>query len=286
VPKKSKQSEARESPYYPVAITYVGQVPRGASLPQFFMVEGVGQCLIKFKQNPQGPRVLVNEYVGFELASALGLDHPPCGIVDVDPASLPNNGVLELLDADGDRLVYKPGLHFYSKWLDPKDEVFAEDVRGLKGAVNAGMLAGVVVLDLLLGNWDRKPLNSNLILHREKHQQKLKLIDLSMAFGSGIWEIQNLQDYDLPPLNATLPYSHPPKALLESVNHYTDFSPYLAKLKTLGRERLEAIVKTVPDEWSLNAEERKALVDCLEAKIRSIPSYLQKRLTRGKEWWK
>jgi hypothetical protein len=177
-------------------------------------------------------------------------------------------------------------LHFYSKWLDPKDEVFAEDLKGLRGAVNAGMLAGIVVLDLLLGNWDRKPLNSNLILHREKRQQKLKLIDLSVAFGSGIWEIQNLQDHNLPPIDATLPYSYLPKALLESVNQYTDFAPYLAKLKTLGRGRLEAIVKTVPGEWSLNVEERKALIDCLEARVNSIPPYLGKRLTRGKEWWK
>jgi hypothetical protein len=253
-------------------------------------VDGIsGICLVKFLENPQGPRALPNELIGFRIADHLGLEHPEVGVVKVDADTLPDSGQLLASNRDiygNAKFTFGPGLAFYSRWLDPKDEVFASDVRGIGVAVNPKMLAGVVVLDLLLGNTDRKPKNTNLILHRESTRQHLKLIDLGMAFGNANWEIGNLRDTDLPPLTAPLPYSIPPVDLLDTVNPVTDFAPYLAKLQSLNCPKLEAIMSTVPSEWGITAQHRAALVDYVYTKAQQLPTYLATRAaTRTKKWW-
>jgi hypothetical protein len=274
---------------YPITSRYINPIPRGATLPQLFKVEGVGICLVKFLENPQGPRALTNELIGFEIANRLGLEHPSTGIVEVDARSLPFEGTLIASNPDiygQDEFIFGPGLAFYSKWLDPKDEVFASDVSGVGVAVNPGMLAGVVVLDLLLGNTDRKPRNTNLILHRESKRQHLKLIDLSMAFGNANWEVSNLQDTSLPPLTAPLPYSIPPEGLLDTVNPLTDFRPYLAKLEQLDRSALEGIVGQVPAAWGIANIHRATLVNYLYARAQNLPAYLDARaVSKTKKWW-
>lgn len=177
-------------------------------------------------------------------------------------------------------------MHVFSKWLDPKEEVSEKDLVPLGAATNPGMLAGVVVLDLLLGHTDRKPLNTNLILHREGNRHHLKLIDLSMAFGSATWELGNLLETHLPPLGAPLPYAHPPESLLNTVHWLTDFTPYLDKLPLLTPARLEEIVAKVPAEWGVNDAERAALVKYIRAKAALLPEYLAKRTANStKKWW-
>ena len=266
-----------------LAETYVRRSQYGASLPQIFMVEDVGQCVIKFLQNAQGPRVPVNEIVGLSLASELGIDHPRVGLVEVDEAALPNDGVLIITDEEGDSWTYKPGLHFYSKWLEPADRVEPDDFKGMT-LQNAPMLAGVVLLDLLIDNWDRTRGNMNLLLHRESGRQHLKLIDLSVAFGSAVWELGNLRAVDLPPPSERLPYSGELDDVLATIKVEKDFEPFLRRLNELSEARLRAIVSSVPGEWQVTDAEREALLNYLSQRVRALPDYLAKRLQKDTRW--
>jgi hypothetical protein len=274
---------------YPKTTTYIGAVPRGATLPHWFAVQGVGQCIVKFFENPQGSRALVNEIIGFGLADILGLEHPPVGVVEITTESLGPSDTLEFVNHDiykGERFVFKAGLGFYAKWLDPKDEVFAVDLKSISGAVNPQMLAGVVVLDLLINNRDRKPKNTNLILHRESGRQHLKLIDLGMAFGSANWELGNLKDPSLPPLNEPLPYASPPIGLLDAVKSGTDFEPFLAKLDDIDRAAMIKVLGQVPTSWGLSELHQTCLVDYILERASTLPKYLEARISsRTKRWW-
>ena len=69
---------------YPFAETHLRGIERGMTLPQLFMVNGIGKCLIKFQQNPQGNRVLTNELIGLSLAKHFGIDCPEYGIIAPD----------------------------------------------------------------------------------------------------------------------------------------------------------------------------------------------------------
>ena len=268
---------------------WVKLLPRGATLPQLFTVQDLGLCVVKFLENPQGPRGLPNELIGFELANLLGLEHPPVGVVNVPAYCLPHDGQLDFVEYGiygGERFVFKAGLAFYSVWLDPKDEVVAEDIKGVSSAANPEMLAGVVLLDLLLGNKDRKPRNSNLILHRERGRQRLKLIDLGMAFGSAVWDLGDLQQSALPPITEPLPYSSPPIGLLDSVNPLTDFTPFLVKLASVDRPAVQAIVDRVPQPWGLNDQHRAALINYIVHRAQALPAYMKTRLSsKTKKWW-
>lgn len=271
---------------YPQAERYERPVGRGATLPQLFVVEGKGLCVVKFLQNPQGNRALPNELIGFRLATALGIEHPEVGVVEVVAQVIPNGKTLEVVDEDGGKRVFLPGLHLYSRWLEPVTQAEATDLLPLaqSSPENIELLASVVVLDLLLGNWDRKPLNLNLLIHREG-RHRLKLVDLSMAFGNANWMLGNLLKTDLPPLDERLPYSGDLDEVLRMVNPTTDFKQVLAKLNELTREGLEAIVASVPPDWGVNEREKQALVDYLEKRSAQIPDYLSKRLQK-QEWWR
>lgn len=265
---------------YPVAKLYEGPVSRGATCPQRFEVKGVGPCVVKFLQNPQGPKAIVNELVGFGVARHLGLEYPQIGIVEVNASALPDNGTLTI-SFDDEPYTYKPGLHFYSKLLSSAADltVFNFDSMALQ---NPNMLAGIVVLDLLLGNFDRKPNNSNLLLHRED-RLSIKLIDLSMAFGSMIWEANDLRNPLLPPVDQRIPYAGDISMLLKHIRR-DDFDPYLARLDSLNTTVLESIVNQIPQSWGTNGAERDALLEYLKQRVDALPSYIQERLKR-ESWW-
>lgn len=271
---------------HPLAERYERPVGRGATLPQLFVVEGKGLCVVKFLQNPQGNRALPNELIGFKLATALGIDHPEVGIVEVIADVLPNTRTLEVEDEYGEKWVFKPGVHLYSRWLEPVTQAEATDLLPLaqSSPENIELLASVVVLDLLLSNWDRKPLNLNLLIHREG-RHRLKLVDLSMAFGNANWMLGNLLKTDLPPLDERLPYSGDLDDVLRMVNPDTDFTSVLAKLSKLTRKGLEATVASVPPDWGVTEREKQALVDYLEKRSAQIPDYLSERLQK-QEWWR
>lgn len=268
---------------YPKAIAHKGPVGRGATLPQIFSVEGLGDCLVKFAQSDHGPKALVNELIGFQVADVLGLEHPECGVVEIEAEVLPDDGKLEVTSPYGDRFTFLPGLAFYSRWLPSAEHPTPDDLNTLELA-NPRMLAGVVVLDLLLGNWDRTAANPNLLLER-RGQRRLVVIDLGLAFGGGLWELGNLRDTSFPPLYDPLPYGEGLDRLLRTVNPATDFSSYLGKMSELSRPWLESIVGTIPSEWGISPREREALVDYVYTKARNLPAYLEQRLQK-QEWWR
>lgn len=268
----------------PHALAFRGAVPRGMSLPQLFTVEGLGLCAIKFAQNPQGKRVLTNELIGFQIADLLGLEHPPCGLVKVDSLCFPTgDGHLLVADIDGVEIPFLGGMHFYSQWLESSDQVIAEDLT-LSGAVNTSMLAGVVLLDLLLHHWDREPRNTNLIVQRVGSRQRLKLIDLGLAFGSAAWFADDLQRITLPDLDAPLPYAQSPTMLLKMIQTDRDFAPYLERLPAITDAALSQMVSLLPVAWNVTDSDKLALLNLLSARVKALPSYLEQRLKK-KVWW-
>lgn len=265
--------------------TYIGESKEGMSRPQLFLVDGEGLCLVKFFQSPQGLRVLINEFIGYSLASVLEVSCPPCGLVHIDADLFPPEGKLELPENDRHyACTFEAGLHFYSKYLATGvDKLVPNDLRTLH-LQNASDFAGAVLLDLLLNNWDRKPGNMNVLLHRERGVQKLKVIDFGNAIGGGGWGIGSFQDTNLPPLIEPLPYPSDIEGYLRAVNPDRDFEPFLERLERLDETTLGAIIEAVPNEWQLTVEERTALLNYLSQRVQALPEYLRER--RQKDvWW-
>lgn len=265
---------------------YVGDYPFGASRPQQFFVDGVGHCLVKFSQSPQGPKLVVNEFIGFSLASLLGIPHPRVGVVNIEAALLPDAGRLELPETrDFDPCTFEPGLHVYSQFLDGStDRLAPTDLRGVSD--NGSIFAGVVLLDILLSHWDRGPGNMNLLLHRAG-QQRLHLIDLGHSFGGGeLWSLGDIGDSNLFPASKPLPYANGLEAYFRAIsNPVRSLEPYLTQLASIDTGTISAIVEAVPNEWQLTALEAEVLVNYLSDRVAALPNYMNTRLERT-EWWR
>ena len=241
---------------------------------------------MKFYQNPQGPRLLVNEFIGYSIADTLSVAHPPGGLVEIDAALLPNGGRLELPETPHfDSSTFEAGLHFYSQYLSPADRVTPDDLRNFNTR-NMDTFTGAVILDLLLGNYDRSPGNTNLLLHREGNAQRLKVIDFGHAFGGGeIWGIGNLRDVDLPDLSQPLPYADVLESYFTALSKpEQSFAPLMERLVTIEEDDLNAIIMAVPNAWRVTEEERTALLNYLSQRVQALPDYLTERLKKD-VWW-
>lgn len=264
-----------------VAEVYLGEVGAGMTCPQKFWVRDLELCAVKFLQNPQGPKALANELIGFALAEHLQLPCPQTGVVEVDNTALVED-VLEVT-FDGDQYRFETGLHLYSQWLESTQTLTAKSMAGT-ALQNPEVLAGVAVLDVLINNFDRKPTNPNLLEHRDP-KATITLIDLSMAFGNANWSLGNLQYTALPDVNAPLPYAGDMGDFFRRV-HPHDMNPYLEQLAVLDEATLEAMVARVPNAWGITSAERKALLKYLYARVRASSDYWETRFDRTtKNWW-
>ena len=72
--------------------------------------------IVKFSNNPQHPRVLVNDWLGTRLAEMIGLPVPVPAIVDVHPWLVEHTPDLRL-ELCGRRTMFTAGLSFGSRYV-------------------------------------------------------------------------------------------------------------------------------------------------------------------------
>jgi hypothetical protein len=137
------------------ATRYVTPLREGGSLPALVEADDDGLYVLKFRGAGQGPKALVAELVGGEIARALGLAVPEIVFIELDPEMAraePDPEIQDLIRASGGLnigLDYLPGsLPFVPYGSDPPSPELAADV---------------VWLDAFLTNVDRTARNPNLL---------------------------------------------------------------------------------------------------------------------------
>jgi hypothetical protein len=152
------------------ATRYVTPLREGGSLPAVVEASDDGLYVLKFRGAGQGPKALIAELVGSEIARALGLPVPEIVLIELDAAlgrSEPDYEIRELINASAGlnlALDYLPGSLTY----DPAKPV----------AMDEDLASRIVWLDAYLTNVDRTARNTNMLIwHRE-----LWLIDHAAAF--------------------------------------------------------------------------------------------------------
>ena len=135
------------------ATRYVMPLREGGSMPGLVEADDDGLYVLKFRGAGQGPKALVAEIIGGELARAAGLPVPEYVFVELDPClarAEPDREIQELIEASAGRNV---GLDFLPGALP-----FGPAVE-----VDPGQAAEVVWLDALITNVDRTPRNPNIV---------------------------------------------------------------------------------------------------------------------------
>jgi hypothetical protein len=220
-------------------IRYVTPLREGGSLPAIAEADDEFMYVLKFRGAGQGPKALIAELIGSEMARAIGLRVP-----EVVFANLAEGfGRMERDEEIQDLLKFSVGLnlglHFLSGAItyDPTVHTVDPDEASL-----------IVWLDSLLMNMDRTAKNTNMLIWN----RQLWMIDhgasLYFHHGSTDWQEQAIRPF-------TLIKDH---VLLRQATELPTAGEF-AKSR-LTREKIMEIISWVPDDWfgpDLNPTEQK-----------------------------
>jgi hypothetical protein len=242
------------------ATRYVTPLREGGSLPAIVEADDSGLYVAKFRGAGQGPKALVAEVIAGALARAAGLRVPELVTIDIG-APLARN---EPHDEIRDLLKASVGLNLGVDYL-PGSVGFDPAVGPAPGADEA---SAVVWLDAVVGNVDRTPRNTNLLLwHRQ-----LWLIDhgASLVFHHA-WEALDPARPPVAPVkdHVLLPWA-------------TALAAAGARLAPVVGAAIEGAVAEVPDAWlageacfATTAAQRAAYARELERRLAAAPRFVE-----------
>ena len=207
---------------------YVTPLREGGSLPAIVEADDGFLYVLKFRGAGQGVKALIAEFIGGEIARALGLLVPEIVFANVDTAfgrTEPDEEIQDLLKAS---VGLNLALHYLSGSISFDPTVTT---------VEPGLASQIVWLDCLLTNMDRTVRNTNMLSwHKE-----LWLIDhgacLYFHHNWQGWQQQALRPFVLVKDHVLLPRA----TELEKVDELFR--------AVLTEERIREIVALVPDDW-------------------------------------
>ncbi|WP_410514555.1 hypothetical protein PaeBR_09300 [Paenibacillus sp. BR2-3] len=240
------------------AMRHVKPMGQGRTLPHLFYCDDGYPYVVKLMNNEQGSGVLANEFIAFRLATLLNLPAAEYKIVNISS---------ELVDVFPalKRLNVPAGPHIGC--------LFAEQAITLENKVDFSIcqnikdMAGMIVFDHWIMNWDRYVTGANLLFLQDTTQ--LLLIDHSNAFCGPDWDSRELEEnsedmevYWGPFYEMFTPY----------IDGSDPFEPYLTVLEALDRRQLTRAVNGMPGKWKISRSMQESLVEFL---------YARKNLVRG-----
>ena len=236
-----------------VATRYVTPLREGGSLPAIIEADDDGLYVLKFRGAGQGPKALIAELLGGEIARAAGLPVPEIVFVELNAElarTEPDPEIQLLIRASAGlnlALDYLPGAVTFDPIAEKPDSDLA---------------SSIVWFDAYISNVDRTPRNSNILVwHR-----RLWLIDHGATlYFHHAWSnplertsdpFVHIKDHVLLPLAASLPEVH---------------SQMLGRLTP---DVIERVVELIPESWLVG----DASIGGSDEQRRGYATYLTRRL--------
>ncbi len=205
-------------------------------MPAIIEGDELGTYVLKFRGAGQGPKALIAEIIGGEIARAVGLRMPELVFVELDQKigrNEPDSEIRELINSsEGLNLGmdYLPG----SITFDP-----VADTRAKTSVLTTEITALIVWLDMYLTNVDRTPRNTNMLVW---HKQ-LWLID----HGAALYFHHNWGDHKA---QAVKPFPMIKDHVLLPQLEAAAFRVANARGKdVLTDQFVQDLLEVVPDDW-------------------------------------
>ena len=247
-------SQPLPAPIRTVHVTrYVTPLREGGSMPAIAEADDDFLYVLKFRGAGQGPKSLIAELIGGEIARALGLKIPEIVFADLDTAfgrTEPDEEIQDLLKSS---VGLNIGLHYLSGSITFDPTV---------SRIDPLLASQVVWLDCLITNVDRTFRNTNMLLwHKE-----LWLID----HGASLYFHHAWQNWEE---QALRPFTHVKDHVL--LPRASELAAVDTKFKSvISTALIRTIVAQVPDAWLLidapfsSAEaHREAYIRFLELRV-------------------
>jgi hypothetical protein len=230
---------------------------------QAHLLEADDGCwyVVKFRNNPQHSRILVNELVSSVLLGYLKIAAPETALIQVSAEFLAANPEIHLTLGTR-QLPVEPGWHFGSQYPGDPARVAVYDFLPdalLPQVVNLADFRAILVFDKWVGNADGRQsvFYRALVRHSEgaagsKPGFVARMIDHGFAFDGPNWEFTD----------APLQGLYARRLVYESVHSLEDFQPWLEQVIHFPEEVIDQAWKGIPPDWI--AGEEDALAQLLE----------------------
>ncbi len=239
---------------------------RGGSQSHLMRCANGGYYIVKFQDNPQGSRTLVNEMIGTLLASRLGLTTTPIALCYVSKDLIRLSSEL-YFETPNRRIPCQPGLQFGSRYPGNPHRLTLFDFlpdKQLLCARNLSDFVGMLVFDLWTCNTDPR----QVIFGRQEVGIPYQgwMIDQGFCFNGREW---NFPDKPRRSLYAG-------KVVYKQVRGIETFEPWLAKLECeIGMQVLLDIAKAIPPEWyEFDSESLQRLLEQLDSRRSKVRELL------------
>ena len=240
--------------------------------------------VVKFRNNPQHRRILVNEWISAVFLRYLQISVPATAIVNLSPEFLAANTDAHI-QMGSKHVDIEPGWHFGSAYPGDPARIavydFIPDLL-LDKVVNLSDFLGVLVFDKWAGNADAR----QSVFYRARLKQWVSggdeyltrtgfvanMMDHGYVFDGPHWTFADS------PLQGL--YFRP--VVYQKVRSWDDFQPWLDRVVHFPEEVVDDAVKGLPPEWVEGDEEAlDKLLTKLMARRKRVPDLIRES-TRGR----
>ena len=217
---------------------------RGGAQSHLMRCSDGNYYVVKFQNNPQHRRILVNELLGTKLAGRLGLPTTPAAVVDV-PEELIRLTPELAMELPRSRMPCLPGLQFGSRYPGDPRRLTLHDFlpdEQLRTVENLHEFVGILVFD----KWTCNTNGRQTLFFNELRDEgtasgyRTLMIDQGFCFNAGEW---NFPDAPLRGLYAR-------NRVYEGVTGMNSFAPWIERLeKRLGERVLDEVSQEIPPAW-------------------------------------
>jgi hypothetical protein len=251
---------------------------RGGS--QAHLLEGADGAfyVVKFSNNPQHRRILINEWLACAFLRYLQIHVPDTALIEITPQFIAANPDL-YFSLGSRREPVIPGLHFGSKMAVHPDRVAVFDFlpdKLLEKVENRSEFLGILAFDKWAGNADSR--QAVFFRARAKSWTPLKgetparvgffaqMIDHGFAFNGPHWRFSD----------SPLQGLYFRTSVYNEVRSLDSFQPWLDMLSNFPIEVIDSAWKEIPSEWLReDGDELEALLEALLKRRANVPRLLE-----------
>jgi hypothetical protein len=249
---------------------------RGGAQAHLLQADDGHWYVVKFRNNPQHRRILVNELVASALLDYLKIAAPQVALIRLTAGFLEAHPEIQMT-LGSRRLPVEPGWHFGSQYPGDPARVAVYDFLPdalLPGVANLEDFRAILVFDKWVANADGR----QCVFHRARVRRGdapapaepkpafvARMIDHGFAFNGPHW------DFPESPIQGI--YAR--RLVYESVTSLDDFQPWLEQVVNFPEEVMDQAWKRIPPDWVEGEEDDlDRLLEQLFERRKRVPDLL------------
>jgi hypothetical protein len=245
---------------------------RGGAQSHLLEADDGNYYIVKFQNNPQHRRILVNELVSAVFLKYLKIPRPEPAFIRLTPEFLAQNPDV-YIHLGTQHVPVQPGWHFGSQYPgDPATVAVYDFVPDalLGGAGNLEDFRAILVFDKWMANADGRQCVFFRALVKDWQEMVAKkfvalMIDHGFVFNGPNWEFAES------PLQGLYPRS----LVYEPVRSLDDFQPWLDQVVHFPEEEVDKAYRQVPPEWLEGDEDQfEQLLERLLRRRERVPELI------------